>query len=124
VGQESSPQSEIAGAADLGFVSEAGASCNGWDQEDAITFLERARLAAEEADVFFVEIDVQKLANLSAFVTDVAGQGGELASEGVQRFGNGRGATVDTGRAVGEAAESGGNFNGHWHLFFGSLLSK
>ena len=44
--------------ADLGLFLEAGASGNGRDEEDAVAFLETAGFAAEEADVFFVEIDV------------------------------------------------------------------
>jgi NAD(P)-dependent dehydrogenase (short-subunit alcohol dehydrogenase family) len=49
----------------------------GRDQQDAIAFFQGAGFAAQEADVFFVQVDVQELADLAAVVADVAGELGE-----------------------------------------------
>src|SRR3981189_273586 len=54
-----------------------GSPGNGGDEENAIAFLEAAGFAAEEANVFFVEIDVEELANLALIVAHVAREIGE-----------------------------------------------
>src|SRR5216684_5463296 len=99
-------------------------SRNRWNQQDPIAFLERAGFAAEEADVFFVEVDVEELADLALIVADVAREIGEARSELVESFGDRGGATVHFGCAIGEAAESGGDFDGHWHWSFSSFSFK
>src|SRR4030081_3087770 len=48
------------------------AAGEGRDEENAIAFLEGTGSPAEEADVFFVEIDVEELANLALLIADVA----------------------------------------------------
>jgi hypothetical protein len=45
-----------------------GPAGNGGDKENAIAFLEAAGFAAEETNVFFVEIDVEELSNLALIV--------------------------------------------------------
>src|SRR6267378_4683048 len=82
-----------------------GASGNGGDEENAIAFLEAAGFAAEEANVFFVEIDVEELANLALIVAHVAREIGEPRGEFVESLGDGGGTTVYFWRAVGEATE-------------------
>ena len=57
-----------------------GAAGDGGDEEDAVAFLEGAGLAAEEANVFFVEIDVEELADLAGLVADVLGEVGVAGS--------------------------------------------
>src|SRR5262249_48219986 len=47
------------------------------DQEDAVAFLQAAGLAAQEANVFLVEVDVEELADLTGVVADVARKIGE-----------------------------------------------
>src|SRR6267154_3298476 len=89
---------------------------NGRDQQNAIAFLEAAGFAPKEADVLFVEIDVEELADLAAFVADVAGQIGEARGEIRERFGDGGGTTINLGRAVGKATEGRGDFNSYWHF--------
>jgi hypothetical protein len=86
------------------------------DEENTIAFLERAGFAAEEADVFFVEIDVEELADLAVIVADVASEIGEARSKLVESFGDGGRATVYFWRAFGEAAEGCGNFDGDGHF--------
>src|SRR6266403_1099338 len=86
---------------------------DGGDEEDAVAFLEGAGFAAEEADVFFVEVHVEELADLALVVADVAPESGEARGECVEGFGDGGCATVYLRRAVGEAAEGGGDFDGH-----------
>src|SRR6267378_2525989 len=100
------------------------AAGDGRHQEDAITFFKRAGFAAEEADVFFVEIDVEELADLALIVADVAAEIGEARGELVEGFGDGGGATVHSWGAVGEAAEGGGDFDGHWHLVRAPCIEK
>src|SRR5438034_10933958 len=97
---------------------------DGGDKEDAVAFLERAGFAAEEADVFFVEVDVEELADLALVVADVAPEIGEARGEFVEGFGDGGCATVYFRRAVGEAAEGGGDFDGHWHVLLSLALKR
>jgi hypothetical protein len=94
------------------------AAGNRGDEEDAIAFFEGAGFAAKEADVFFVEINVEELPDLAAFVADVAGEVGEASGESLKGFGDGCGTTVDLWRAVGETAEGGGDFDGDGHCVF------
>src|SRR5713226_9366889 len=100
------------------------ASGDGGDEEDAITFLKGAGFAAEEADVFFVEVDVEELADLALIVTDVAPEIREARGEFVEGLGDGGGATVYFGCAVSEAAEGGGDFDGYWHLVVAPWLEN
>src|SRR5258708_6824561 len=90
-------------------------SSNRGNQEDTIAFFESAGFAAEEADVFLVEVDVQELADLALIVANVAAEIGEAGSKLVEGIGDGGRATVHFRRAVGEAAEGRGNFDGYWH---------
>src|SRR6266403_1733102 len=94
------------------------------NQQNAIAFLEGAGFAAEEADVFFVEINVEELADLALIVADVAPEIGEARGEFVEGFGDGGCATVYFRRAVGEAAEGGGDFDGHWHVLLSLALKR
>ena len=50
----------------------SGPAGDGGDEEDSVTFFQSAGFAAQEADVFFVEINVEKLADLAGVVADVA----------------------------------------------------
>jgi hypothetical protein len=100
----------------LGPVLASRSTSDGRDQEDAIAFLEGAGFATEEADVFFVEINVEELADLALVVADVAAEIGEARSEFVEGVGDGGGATVYFGRAVGEAAEGSGDFDRDGHF--------
>jgi hypothetical protein len=86
------------------------------NQQNAIAFFEGAGLPAQEADIFFVEVNIEELADLALIVADVARESGEARSELVESFGDGGGATVYFGRTVGEAAEGGGNFDGDGHF--------
>src|SRR2546421_10365293 len=86
-----------------GLVSRS--SRNRRDQQDTIAFLEGAGFAAEEADVFFVEIDVEELADLALIIANVTGEIGETGSEFVEGVGDRGRATVHFRGAVGEATE-------------------
>src|SRR5438552_2313168 len=90
-------------------------SSNRGNQEDTIAFLEGAGFAAEEADVFLVEVDIEELADLALIVADVAAEIGKAGSEFVEGVGDGGRATVHSRRAVGEATEGRGNFDGYGH---------
>src|SRR5882724_5845807 len=95
-----------------------GTAGDGGDEENAIAFLEAAGFAAEEANVFFVEIDVEELANLALIVAHVARKIGEPRGEFVQSVGDGGGATVYFWRAFGEAAKRCRDFDDYWHFQF------
>src|SRR5713101_7267935 len=58
-----------------------GAASDGRDEENAIALLEKARFAAEKANVFFVEIDVEELANLALIVAHVSREIGKTRGE-------------------------------------------
>src|SRR6266478_2934476 len=95
-----------------------GSAGNGRDEENAITFLEAAGFAPEEANVFFVEIDVEELANLALIVAHVAREIGEPRGEFVQSLGDGGGATVYFWRAASKATERCRNFDDYRHFQF------
>src|SRR6266850_1616215 len=90
-------------------------SSNRGDEQNTIAFLEGAGFAAEEADVFFIEIDVEELADLALIVADVAAEIGEAGSQLVKGVGDGGRATVYSRRTAGEATEGRGDFYRHWH---------
>jgi hypothetical protein len=92
------------------------AAGDGRHEKDTISFFEGAGFTAEEADIFFIEVNIEELADLALIVADVAREGGEARSEFVESFCDGGGATVHFGRAVREAAEGGGNFDGDGHF--------
>jgi hypothetical protein len=94
------------------------AAGDGRDEENAIAFLEGTGFPAEEADVFFVEIDVEELANLALLIADVAREIREPGGKFVQSLGDGRGATVYFWRAIGKAAERGRDFYDDRHFQF------
>jgi hypothetical protein len=89
---------------------------DGGNQKDAVTFLEGAGFAAEEADILLVEVDVKELADLAALVADVARETGEARSEVVEGFSDCGRATVNFWRAVGEAAECERDFDSYRHF--------
>src|SRR5882724_10145672 len=101
-----------------------GSSAPGRGEENAIAYLEAAGFAAEEANVFFVEIDVEELANLALIVAHVARKIGEPRGEFVQSLGDGGGATVYFWRAFGEAAKRCRDFDDYWHFQFSCAPAK
>src|SRR5580698_9079719 len=106
----------------IGLAALVGTAGDGGDQEDTVAFFEGAGFAAQEADVFFVEVDVEELADLAGLVADMFAQVGEAGGEFVQRGGDGGSGGVDLGCAVGEAAECGGDFDCYAHHFSSGLL--
>src|SRR6266478_5152198 len=104
---------KVAGAASRRtWLAAAG---HGRNQEDTIAFFQGAGFAAEETDVFLVEVDVEELADLALIIAHVAAEIGKAGSKLVEGVGDGGRATVDFRRAVGEAAEGRGNFDGYGH---------
>src|SRR5882672_10770721 len=95
-----------------------GAASDGGDEKNAIAFLEAAGFAAEKANVFLVEIDVEELANLTLIVAHVSRKIGEPRGKFVQSLGDGGGATVYFWRAVGETAKRCRDFDDYWHFQF------
>src|SRR5258708_39489414 len=91
------------------------ATGDGGDQEHAIAFFEGAGFAAQETDVFLVEVDVEELANLALIVADVAREIGKARSKLVEGVGNRGRATVHFWRPVRETAEGCGAFDGYGH---------
>src|SRR5580698_2764056 len=100
----------------IGLAALVGTAGDGGDEEDAVAFFEGAGFAAEEADVFFVEVDVEELADLAGLVADVFRKVGEASGQLGQGGCDGGAVTVDLGGTVGETAERCGNFDGHAHV--------
>src|SRR6267378_3987775 len=94
------------------------AAGDGRDEENTIAFLEATGFPAEEADVFFVEIDVEELANLALVIADVAREIREPGCKFVQSLGDGRGVTVYLWRAISKAAERCRDFYDYRHFQF------
>src|SRR6266849_2050073 len=112
----------IARAPTPGPILASRSSRNRRDEQNAIALLEGARFAAEEADVFFVEVDVEELANLALIVADVARESGEARGKLVEGVGDRGRATVHFRRAAGKATECRWDFDGYRHFLF-SLAS-
>src|SRR6266481_2010913 len=93
------------------------AASDGGNQKHPIAFLERAGFAAEEANVFLIEIDVEELADLALIVTDVAREIGIAGRKFIQCVGDRGCATVYFWDAFGEAAEGGWDFDGYGHFY-------
>ena len=70
------------------------ASRNRRDKQNTVAFLEGAGFAAEEADIFFIEVDVEELADLTLLVADVPREIGEARGKLVEGVGDGGRATV------------------------------
>src|SRR5580698_2370175 len=100
----------------IGLAALVGAAGDGGHEEDAVALFEGAGFAAEEADVFFVEVDVEELADLAGLVADVFGEVGEASGQLGQGGCDGGAVTVDFGGAVGKAAERCGDFDCYAHL--------
>jgi len=94
------------------------AAGDGRYEQNAVAFLEGAGFAAQEANVFFVEINVEELADLAVFVTNVSRDIGKARGQFVQSSGDGGCTTVDLWRAVGEATEGSGDFDGDGHFSY------
>src|SRR5215472_5313978 len=91
------------------------AAGDGGNEENTVPFFQATGLAPEEADVLFVEIDIQELSNLAALVADVPRERRKATGELAKGFRNGRGTTVHFRCAVGEPAERCGNFDRNRH---------
>ena len=65
---------------DGGFYGKAKLAAAGdrWDEHDLVAILEGVGFAAEEADVFVVDVDVDEAAQLAGFVLDLGGERGEV----------------------------------------------
>src|ERR1700757_3143618 len=86
------------------------AAGDGRNEEHAVAVFQRGRFAVEKADVLFVEIDVEELADLALLVAHVARERREFRGQVVQRFGDGGCSAIHFGRAFGETAEGCGDF--------------
>src|SRR5881396_388680 len=89
---------------------------NGRNKQNPVAFLEGAGFAAKKADVFFVEVDVEELADLALIIANVTREVRKARSELVESVGDCGRATVYFWGAVGEATERCWDFDGHWHF--------
>src|SRR5208337_1392315 len=85
------------------------------DEEDVVAVFQRAGFTAEEANVFFVEIDVEELADLPLFIADVTRERWIARGQVVEGFGDGGGGGIELGDAVGEATERSGDYDSDGH---------
>src|SRR5882757_2595079 len=108
----------VAVPAPLGILQEwmrSATAGDGGNQKHPVALLERAGFAAKEADVFFVEVDVEELADLALVVADVARELGIAGRKLIQCVGDRRCATVHSWGAFGEATEGRRDFDGYRH---------
>jgi len=84
--------------------------------KDAVAVFQRRGFTVEKADVFFVEIDVEELADLPLLVVYMARKRREARGQFGQRFGDRACSAVHARRTLGEATERCGNFNCYCHF--------
>ena len=99
----------------LNSTSLGTAAGNGGHEQDFVSIFERVARAAKEADVFFVDIHVQKAANLSGVIAEMRFQIGEFLIQRRKEFVQVSGGAGELGGASGVAAESGWDLNGDIH---------
>src|ERR1700750_1302116 len=89
-------------------VSLFGAAGDGGDEHDLVAVLEGVGFAAEEADVFVVDVDVNEAAEFSVFAFDLGGEGRECLVYGGEKAREIFGGGVELFAAIGVAGEGGG----------------
>ncbi len=91
------------------------ATCDGRNEHDLVAILERVGFAAEKADVFIVDVDVDEPAELAVVVLDLRPQRGKGLLDVSDQPRQIRGGGVELLAAIGVAGESGRehNFDGH-----------
>src|SRR5262245_62820330 len=82
------------------------ASGDGRDDRHLVAGLQRGLLAVEEADVLFVDVDVNEAPQLSGLVHQAVSEPRELAFEVVDEGAHGVGRGLDLGVALGNRARS------------------
>src|SRR3977135_194840 len=87
------------------LLSSAG---DGGDEHDLVTVLEGVGFAAEEADVFVVDVDVNEAAKLAVFAFDLRGERGEGLVDVGEKAGEILGSGVELFAAIGVAGVGGG----------------
>src|SRR5258708_678446 len=85
-----------------------GAAGDGGDEHDFVAVLEGVGFAAEEANVFVVDVDVDEAAELAVFAFDLGGERGEGLVDVGEEAGEILGGGVEVFAAVGVAGEGGG----------------
>ena len=83
-------------------------SGDGGDEHDFVAVLEGVGLAAEEADVFVVDVDVDEATELAGFVFDLGGERGERRIDLGDKAGEIGGFRGELLLAVGVAGKGGG----------------
>src|SRR5713101_6058349 len=96
------------------------AAGDGGNNHDAVAVLEAVGFAAEKADIFLVDIDIDELADAAGVVAEMPSHGGEFLPELGQQFGEGCRSAFDRRGAVREAAKGRGDFDDDSH--FSALL--
>src|SRR5882757_7184084 len=85
-----------------------GAAGDGGDEHDLVAVLEGVGFAAEEADVFVVDVDVDKAAKLAVFAFDLGGESREGLVDVGEKTGEICGGRIELFSAIGVAGEGGG----------------
>jgi hypothetical protein len=78
------------------------------DEHDLVAILEGVGLAAEEADVFVIDVDVDEATELAVFAFDLGGESREGLVDIRQKASQILGSGVELFAAVGVAREGGG----------------
>jgi hypothetical protein len=91
------------------------AAGNGGDEHDLVAVFKLVGVAAEEADVFVVDVDVDEAAELAMLVLDVLGERGVPGVDLGEQAGKVRGGGVEGLLAFRMAGQGGGedDFDGH-----------
>ncbi len=94
----------------IGFIGflRLKATGDGRDEHDFIAILKGVGLAAEEANIFIVDVDVDEAAKISLLVLDLGGERGEVLVDISDEGGEVRGFAGKKLLAVGVADEGGG----------------
>jgi hypothetical protein len=95
---------------------------DGRDQHDLVAILEGVGVAAEEADVFVVDVDIDEAAEFPGFVLDLGGKCGEFLVDVGDQAGEIDGVAGELLLAIGMADEGGreDDLDGNGVLLLGS----
>src|SRR5579864_3835347 len=100
------------------------AARDGRHEQNFIALLERVHLSAEEANVFFIYVDVEEAPNLSLVVAQVRLQFGKFLVEHREQFPEIRRGAGDRTYARGVAAKRGRNLYGDRHVYASTVSAS
>jgi hypothetical protein len=93
------------------------AAGNGRDKHYFVAVLKGVSISAKEAEILVVDVDIDELPQLSAFILDLAGESWKSVIKLGEQSGQVRRGGVELFLTVGVAGKCSGNhnFDGHWN---------